>query len=156
MKTIETNLSSEVLDTINKLVEICRDGQYGFELASKGIDDALLRSELMQYSQQRYEFADDLREALGDLTGEKVVDHGTMAGALHRGWINLKQALTSRDRMAILSECERGEDAAIHSYEEATRVALPEQLAALVLTQLRAVKRVHDRVRALRDAEVAE
>jgi uncharacterized protein (TIGR02284 family) len=110
----------------------------------------------MQYSQQRHEFADDLREALGDVTGETVVDHGTMAGALHRGWINLKQALTSRDRLAILSECERGEDAAVHAYEEATSVALPEQLAGLVLTQMRAVQRVHDRVRALRDAEKAE
>lgn len=155
MKTVETNMS-EVVDTINKLVEICRDGQYGFELASKGVDDSLLRSELMQYSQQRHEFADDLREALSDVTGESTVDHGTMAGALHRGWINIKQALTSRDRLAILSECERGEDAAVQAYEEATGVALPEQLAGLVLTQMRAIQRVHDRVRALRDAEKAD
>lgn len=155
MKTIDSN-TTQAIETVNKLVEICRDGQYGFELASKGIDDALLRSELMQYSQQRHEFAEDLREALADLTGESPTDHGSMAGALHRGWINLKQALTSRDRLAILSECERGEDAAVQAYKDATQVALPELLAGLVLTQMRAVQRVHDRVRALRDAEKAE
>jgi len=155
MKTIETT-TSEVIDTINKLIEICRDGQYGFELASKGIDDALLRSELMQYSQQRHEFADDLREALADVTGESSTDHGSMAGALHRGWINIKQALTSRDRLAILSECERGEDAAVEAYRDAIGTALPDQLAGLVQTQMRAVQRVHDRVRALRDADKAD
>jgi len=155
MKTIETT-SSQAKETINKLVEICRDGQYGFELASKGIDDALLRSELMQYSQQRHEFADDLREALADVTGEQSVDHGTVTGALHRGWINIKQALTSRDRLAILSECERGEDAAVEAYRDAIGVSLPDQLAGLVQTQMRAVERVHDRVRTLRDAAKAE
>lgn len=155
MKTIDANLS-QVIDTINRLSGICRDSQYGFEQASKGVDDALLRSELMQYSQQRHEFADDLRDALADLTGENPADYESMSSELRRGWVNLKQALTSRDRLAILSECERGEDAAVQAYHDAICVPLPELLAGLVLTQMRAVQRVHGRVRALRDAEKAE
>ena len=44
---------------------------------------------------------------------------GSAAGALHRGWINLKSALTSGDDHAILAECERGEDSAVEEVSKA-------------------------------------
>ena len=45
---------------------------------------------------------------------------GTVAGAAHRGWLNLKAAVSGRTDLAILEECERGEDVAKARY----RVAL--------------------------------
>ncbi|MFT3784680.1 MAG: PA2169 family four-helix-bundle protein [Tepidisphaeraceae bacterium] len=145
-----TATNKEALDTVNNLLETCRDGEHGFDLASKSIDDPTLRSELLQYSLQRQEFAADLKRALADL-GEEVSDSGSVAGALHRGWINIKSAISSNDRHAVLAECERGEDSAVAAYREATMQNLPPSLAGLVMTQYQAVQRVHDRIKLLRD-----
>ena len=41
-----------------------------------------------------------------------------MAGALHRGWVDVKSAVTDHSDHAILAECERGEDAAKKNYRE--------------------------------------
>ena len=43
---------------------------------------------------------------LGDHNPENA---SSVAGTLHRGWINLKTAIGGRGRHAILAECERGE-----------------------------------------------
>lgn len=137
-------------DIVNGLIEICRDGEHGFESASKEIDDLRLKTELLQYSRQRQEFANELHTAL-DQFGANVDDHGSVSAALHRGWMALKQAVASNNRHAILAECERGEDSAVEAYRDAVNYHLPEPLADLVESQYEAVQRVHDRIKGLRD-----
>jgi len=150
MATLTTTNPTDLRDTINKLIEICRDGQHGFASAAKQIEDPALRGELLEYSLQRQEFALDLRNALVQM-GAEPDDRSSLSGAIHRGWINLKQALSSNDSYAILSECERGEDYATEAYRDAMAMALPSPVSGLVENQYQAVQRVHDRVRALRD-----
>ena len=72
---------------------------------------------------------------------------------MHRAWINLKSAITSKDEHAILAECERGEDSAVNEYKKAME---DEELSApireTITRQYTDVKRAHDRIRELRDA----
>jgi uncharacterized protein (TIGR02284 family) len=145
--------TAEIKDVVNNLIEVCHDGELGFAAASTAVsaDEPLLKSELLQYSRQRREFSADLDSEL-QRTGEEPVTHGTVSGALHRGWMNLKQAIAANDRYSILAECERGEDAAVSAYRQALAAAMPGAIGDLVSTQFQAAKRVHDRVRALRDA----
>ena len=76
---------------------------------------------------------------------------------MHRGWIDLKSALTSQDEHAILAECERGEDTAVAAYAEAlAEEGLPGHVAATLQTQYKAVKAAHDRVRDLRESLVTQ
>ena len=70
---------------------------------------------------------------------------------MHRAWINLKSAVTSGDDKAILSECERGEDSAVHEYQEAMQDGLTGAARELVSRQFTEIKSAHDRVRQLRD-----
>jgi len=70
---------------------------------------------------------------------------------MHRGWINLKSAVTNGDDKAILSECERGEDSAVHEYEEAIQDGLTGVAREIVTRQFTEIKSAHDRVRNLRD-----
>jgi uncharacterized protein (TIGR02284 family) len=70
---------------------------------------------------------------------------------LHRAWVDLKTAITDRDNLAVLEECERGEAAAVAAYENALREEMPGDLRALLDLQYEGVKRNHDRVRQLRD-----
>jgi uncharacterized protein (TIGR02284 family) len=76
----------------------------------------------------------------------------TAAGALHRGWINLKGALSRGDDHAILAECERGEDSAVEEYKKALDDDLSPSLYELVSRQYSDIKAAHDRIRNLRDA----
>ena len=143
--------TSSVSSTVNNLIETCKDGQNGFETAAKGVDDPVLKAELLQYSGQRAEFATELADALSQ-TGEAPEETGSIAAAIHRGWINIREAISKSDRYAILAECERGEDVAVAAYRKAAAAQLPQSLANIVSTQHAAIQRVHDRVKALRDA----
>ena len=49
--------------------------------------------------------------------GQLPDDGGTLAGEFHRGWINLKAALSSNQTAQILEEVERGEKASLESYD---------------------------------------
>ena len=75
----------------------------------------------------------------------------SVAAAIHRGWINIKSAVTGKDEGAILNECERGEDSAKNAYKNALEEALPANIMETVQTQYVAVQAAHDRVKSLRD-----
>jgi uncharacterized protein (TIGR02284 family) len=141
----------DVTSTLNELIETCLDGRKGFETAAGAIDDAALKAELAGYAAQRQDFAADLKGLVAAF-GEDPPNHGHLAAAAHRGWINLRNAITTNDRAAILAECERGEDYAVGKYRAALSAGLPPEYAQVVQTQYAAVQRTHDRVKALRDA----
>jgi uncharacterized protein (TIGR02284 family) len=143
-------LTHDVTDTLNELIQICRDGDAGFTAAAEAVDDPALRSELVEYSAQRRRFAEELQFRVAS-TGEDPVERGSIAGALHRGWIDLRTAIATNDRYAILSECERGEDAAVAAYRKAMESELPPEYDTIVQLQSEDVLRTHDRVKALRD-----
>jgi uncharacterized protein (TIGR02284 family) len=140
-----------VCQTVKDLIEVCRDGQEGFETAAQSVQDPALRAEFLQYSEQRRQFAADLESAMS-AAGKPVEEPGSsLGGVLHRGWINLRQSLTGNEARAVLSECERGEDAALDAFRKASEKALPPPFRELVETEYAGVQRVHDRVRSLRD-----
>ena len=83
--------------------------------------------------------------------GGKADDHGSVTGKMHRGWINLKAAISSNEPHAVLSECERGEDAAVAAYREALEKIDDVRAREVVLRQSALVQSAHDTVRDLRD-----
>src|SRR5689334_11419152 len=98
---------------LNNLLETLKDGQEGFKQAAEGISDPKLKSLFRDYSEQRSRFASALQVEARKFGEEKPETNSSAAGALHRGWINLKSAITGGDEHAILAECERGEDSAV-------------------------------------------
>ena len=142
----------EVISTVNGLIETLKDGEKGFKEAAEAVKDPQLKSLFQEYSQQRSRFANELRtqaKSLGESDPEKT---SSAAGVMHRAWINLKSAVTSGDDKAILSECERGEDSAVHEFEEAVHDGLTSPLRDIVSRQFSEIKSAHDRVKQLRDA----
>jgi len=141
----------EAISTINGLIETLKDGEKGFKEASEAVKDPQLKSLFQQYSQQRYRFASELQAQAKTLGEWKPEKSSSAAGAMHRAWINLKSAVTSGNDKAILNECERGEDSAVHEYEEAMNDGLTGQVREIVSRQFTEVKSAHDRVKSLRD-----
>lgn len=144
----------EVITTLNNLIETCKDGQDGFQTAAGGVTDSDLKTLFHTYAQQRAQFAGELQDEVRRLGGDPEHE-GSVAAALHRGWINIKSAVTGQDESAIINECERGEDSAVSNYQEALDRDLPANIRAIVERQFRDVKEAHDRVRALKRASGA-
>ena len=143
----------ETISTINDLVETLKDGQEGFCQAAEAVEDQELKSLFNECSLQRARFVGELQSEAVTLGENKPKDSRSTTGALHRSWINLKGAIVKHDDYAILEECERGEDSAVHEYEDALEDKdLIGPVREIITRQFEKVKSVHDRIKHLRDA----
>lgn len=140
----------DVIDVLNDVLESCRDGEYGFRTSSEHTEAADLKRIFLHHSNDCATAAAELVIEINALGGEPVTG-GTLTGALHRGWVSVKTALTSQDDKAVLQECERGEDAAVARYRKALQNPLPANVRAMLERQAQGAQRNHDEVRALRD-----
>ena len=143
--------NDSIISALNGLIETCKDGQMGFKEASEGVERSDLKSFFSECSLQRSQFAGELQSLVRTLGGEPA-ESGSVAGSLHRGWINIKSAVTGKDEGAILNECERGEDSAKAQYKEALEGFLPDYMREVVQRHYEGVVAAHDKTKALRDA----
>jgi uncharacterized protein (TIGR02284 family) len=141
----------DVASMLNGLLETLRDGESGFRSAAGGVDDPELKRLFLSLSRQRGEFAAELESEILRL-GKNPADHGHIAAALHRGWIDLKAAVTERDEGTIISEAERGEDVAVKSFREALQKGLPAVIQRVVERQYVQIQDAHDHIRSLERA----
>jgi uncharacterized protein (TIGR02284 family) len=143
--------NEEVISTLNNLIETCRDGQNGFQTAAEGVKRAELKQLFHGYSQQRARFVGELQDEVRRLGGDPE-DSGSVTASLHRGWMDIKAAVTGQDDGAVTSECERGEDSAVSNYRAALNVDLPANIRSIVERQFAEVKEAHDRLSNLKKA----
>ena len=144
---------SNTTATLNDLIETLKDGQQGFREAAEDVTSSDLKSLFSEYSLQRSKFAGELQSLARSLGEKEPESTGSVSGALHRGWINLKSALSTKDEHAILAECERGEDSAVAEYKKALdQTGLPANVEDILRVQYTAVQAAHDRIRNLRDS----
>lgn len=136
---------------LNPIIEALKDGQLGYTTAAKDSSSPDLKTLFQQFAAERAEFALHLQQQL-KTSGEPAEDSGTVSGDLHRGWINLKAALSSREDLAILEECERGDHSAVGTFEEVLSHTDLGTLRPLLERQLAQITAAHQKVTALRDA----
>ena len=146
--------NDDVIDTLNKLIDTCKDGEYGFRTSAEHVRSEHLRSVFLERAESCRQGATELQQAVVRCGG-KPDEHSSASGTLHRGWLSLKGVLTGDRDQAALNECERGEDAALARYREALKHDLPSDIAEIVQRQYEGVKRNHDQIRSLRDAHRA-
>lgn len=147
--------NDSVISTLNNLIETCKDGENGFRTAAEGVQNSQLKTLFHTYAQQRAQFAAELQQEVRRLGGDPEKT-GSVAASLHRGWIDIKSAITGKDDAAIISECERGEDSAVSNYQDALKSdGLPNALRELIERQYGQVKEAHDRISAMKHANSA-
>jgi uncharacterized protein (TIGR02284 family) len=144
--------NDNAISVLNSLIETCKDGELGFKTAAEGLKSAETKARFLEYSRQRAEMARELQAEVRRLGGDPEKS-GSMSGSLHRGWLDIKSAVTGKDDHAIVAEAERGEDVAKAAYEHALEAALPATAQATVQQQAARVRQAHDYVRDLRDRE---
>ena len=136
---------------VGDLIDVCEDGEQGFMRCAERVQ----RPELQQLFRNRAQECRRAADELAQLVGQRAStpgEGGSTAGALHRGWVTVKDAVAGdATELSVLQECERGEDHALHRYQEALQAPLPPQVQQVVSRQYEGVRRNHDQVRALRD-----
>jgi uncharacterized protein (TIGR02284 family) len=137
-----------------ELVETLKDGERGFADAADKLRDGEhpeWATTLERFSEQRAGFWREIVD-LGHAYGDDVDESGTVAAAVHRGWISLKDALTGDDAEAVLKAAATGEDHAVSEYEDALEMDLSAGFRDVVVRQQAAVVAARDEVKALQDA----
>ncbi|NPC41663.1 PA2169 family four-helix-bundle protein [Nocardioides sp. zg-1230] len=137
-----------------ELVETLKDGERGFAEAADKLRDGEhpeWATTLQRFSEQRAGFWREIVD-MGHAYGDDVDESGTVAAAVHRGWIALKDALTGDDAEAVLKAALTGEDHAVSEYEDALKMDLSAGFREVVVRQQAAVVAARDEVKALQNA----
>src|SRR5207253_8445333 len=109
--------NAKTIDVLKNLLETCRDGQEGYRQSAENVNSPEFKSFFNEQSLTRGRFVGEIENELHRL-GELDVDRsGSIAGSLHRTWIDLKSNVGMSDE-AILSSVERGEDTAKSAYQK--------------------------------------
>ncbi len=148
-------MASETISALNELIETCKDGEKGFARAAQDASDGMLKN-LFRDASSRCDISANELQAQVVALGGKPAESGSVLGAAHRGWMDLKTAVSKREDLAILEECERGEDVAKARYTSALRKDLTPAVRAIVEKQFQGVKANHDKIRDLRDQRRAK
>ena len=138
----------EVIGTLNDLIETCKDGEQGFLTCAADIERLELKQMFEKAAQRCAESARELQMEVQRLGGTPERS-GSFAGSVHRRWVDVRSAITGKSEAQVLAECERGEDVAKESYQDALKKDLPADIRAIVERQYQGVLQHHDTVRNL-------
>jgi uncharacterized protein (TIGR02284 family) len=99
---------SEIVHTLQDLVEVSKDGQYSFEFCASHAEADSLKQFFEKCAGELDAEAREFQSLVAEYGG-KPVQHGTASGAVHRGWIRVKDTLGGTNDPDLLEECAHGE-----------------------------------------------
>jgi uncharacterized protein (TIGR02284 family) len=153
MKTNE-----KTYEMLNDLVQINNDRVAGYEKAAKEtqVEDADLRSLFVSMAADSRSYANELSQHLA-LSSEDPAQGTTLKGKIYRAWMDVKATFSGKGRKAILASCEYGEDAAQKAYNDAlsSDAEIPTEIRQLIMDQKTKLKKSHDKIKQMRDAQPA-
>ncbi|MBW8332926.1 MAG: PA2169 family four-helix-bundle protein [Prolixibacteraceae bacterium] len=146
----------KTIDVLNTLVEINNDRIEGYVTASKETEEHDLKSLFAELALTSKYNKQELANEIVMLGGQPTEDT-KVTGKFFRVWMDVKAAITGKDRKAILSSCEFGEDHALDTYEKVLKDDV-EYLSlgqlSLIQAQHTLLKTDHNRVKFLHEALV--
>lgn len=140
------------ITTLNTLIGTLIDSVEGYQKAAADCENTRFAEMFTARARERQHAVTTLQAAVARLGGNPE-DDGTTAGAVHRGWINLKEAVVGRDDEAIVKSVESGEDYLKEKFEAAMKHKdLPVEARGAVEQAWTSVRAGHDEMSALKHA----
>jgi uncharacterized protein (TIGR02284 family) len=143
--------NKEVEETLKSVIQSLIDGQEGFQKIGEELKNPKLKHYFLAESLKRASFRGDIETVLHQDGVHDIKESGTVSGAIHRTWGELKVKLGGGDH-TLLETAEQGEDAAKKAYKEALEKELPLPVHEMLSTQYAHIQTSHDYVKAARDA----
>ncbi len=110
--------TEKTIAVLNSLIEINNDRIYGYETASKEVEETDLKMLFANSTETSINLKAQLVAEVKNLGG-KQTESTTTSGKIYRIWMDVKSLVSGKDRKVILDSCIFGEDAAIETYNEA-------------------------------------
>ncbi|RYE31036.1 MAG: PA2169 family four-helix-bundle protein [Sphingobacteriaceae bacterium] len=87
--------NKEIISDLNSLITILNDGKQGYESAAETTDSLELKAVFGKYALERAAYATELKAHIKQHGGnEDDNENGGVLGAIHRGWLDVKHAVT--------------------------------------------------------------
>ena len=144
--------SEETIRHLNDLIEVALDGEHGYRTAAAHVSDPHFQTEFAEEAKQRAGFAKELRAQVERLGGEPATS-GTLQASVHRGWMDLKSAVSGEAPAGVIAACETGEDFAVAAYERVFDLDITGEPRSVVEKQMNQVKQAHQRLLNLKTAQ---
>lgn len=146
----------EIISVLNDLIRINNDRVVGYERAVKESKDSDVDmvAVFTKMADQSRKYVTELVQEVGRLGGDAATDT-TISGKVYRVWMDLKSAISGKDRESIIGSCEYGEDVAQRAYEAALEsdAYMSTDIRQLISNQKSELKTSHDMIREYRDIE---
>jgi uncharacterized protein (TIGR02284 family) len=147
--TSEHKLTEGALSALQNLSARCHDSEQGYRRSAQDASDSDLKQQFEQLANERSSMAAELDRLLRESGAEPSWREGSLTGAAHRMWLDLRTALSRNERQAIIEEVARGESAAEGAYDAALRQTLPADAMQVVRQQHSRVRETRNRYRAM-------
>ena len=134
-----------MIDQLNRLIAINKDAEDGFLAAAESIKNSELDTLFKGYAKQHAKFLAELQQEVERLGGNPS-SSGTVGGAIHRGWTDLKSTLSGHSAASLLASCDTGEQSADAAYAEVAKANPSGQTHALIEAQRQQIKAFHTRL----------
>ncbi|MCY7352581.1 MAG: PA2169 family four-helix-bundle protein [Cytophagaceae bacterium] len=137
------NQYEALVEELNDLIEINYDRERGYLKAADDIEDTDLKPLFRSLSEDSAKFASELSEFVRKLHGEPATGQ-TVSGKLHQVWLDVKAAVTGRDRDAVIGSAQFGDNSAVESYDdllEEDKVSMMPELMNTLSRQRDAIQR---------------
>jgi len=146
--------NEKTIEVLNTLITINNDRIEGYETAAGETQEQDLKTLFAQFSATSQKCKTELNNQVSKLGGTPA-EGTTTSGKFFRVWMDVKAALSGKDRKVILDSCEYGEDMAKGTYKKALEkdsVNLSIEQQNMIKAQHTLLLADHDKVKMMRDA----
>lgn len=109
--------NKEIITDLKGLISIINDGKEGYLSAAESTDNVELKAVFLKLAAERKIYETELKAHIMKHGEVSENDEGGILGAIHRTWIDIKEALTDSSESAILGAVVTGEKAALVKYD---------------------------------------
>jgi len=143
--------TEEIGNRLNDLLEKTYDAEKGFKKAAENIDNSALKTYFKQKAQERYDFGHELKSELKTFN-QDIDKGGSVTGAAHRTWMDVKALFSSENEESMLEEAIRGEKSAINEYSQViNETSLPSSTKSILESQKNKIQNGLSRIKTLED-----
>lgn len=141
--------NDKAVESLNYLIGTLHDGETGYREAAEEVENVQFKTVFNRIAQERASFRADLEQEVRRHGGEPK-EGGSTSAALHRTWINVRDAVTGKSDDDVLKEVERGDTTALENYNDVLQRDLPGDLAPTVRQQHDKIQETLQEVRTLK------
>ena len=146
-----SDYNEKIGNRLNDLLEKNYDAEKGFKKASENAKNAQLKSYFNKKAQERYDFGHQIKSELKAF-GQEPDKGGSVTGAAHRTWMEVKSWFSADNDESMLEEAIRGEKASVEEYQEVlNETAIPASTKNVLTSQKTTIEAGLNNIKRLED-----